>query len=176
MDSALKQRLIGAAVLVALAMIFLPMLLKGPDTAEPDAAQVPLEMPSAPDQEFETRELPLVAPSPVTAEGGVLGMETRPAGTSDDPNAVATVDQAGQPAARTDFDPSAEPTAVPAPGTRQAGGAAAKARDSTTAKPVSLMQNTPFGSSPKFPSEAEVTTPARSTPFSTYRPTGRRSG
>ena len=99
MDSALKQRLIGAAVLVALAMIFLPMLLKGPDTAEPDAARVPLEMPSAPDQEFETRELPLVAPSPVTAEGGVLGMETRPAARSDDPNAVATVDQTGQPAA-----------------------------------------------------------------------------
>ena len=113
MDSALKQRLIGAAVLVALAMIFLPMLLKGPDTAEPDAARVPLEMPSAPDQEFETRELPLVAPSPVTAEGGVLGMETRPA--SDDPNAVATVDQTGQPAARADFDPAAEP--APAPGT-----------------------------------------------------------
>ena len=120
MDSALKQRLIGAAVLVALAMIFLPMLLKGPDTAEPDAARVPLEMPSAPDQEFETRELPLVAPSPVTAEGGVLGMETRPGGTSDDPNAVATVDQAGQPAARTDFDPAADPAAAPAPGTVQA--------------------------------------------------------
>ena len=33
MESALKQRLIGAAVLVALAMIFLPMLLKGPDPA-----------------------------------------------------------------------------------------------------------------------------------------------
>jgi DedD protein len=120
MDSALKQRLIGAAVLVALAMIFLPMLLKGPDTAEPDAARVPLEMPSAPDQEFETRELPLVAPSPVTAEGGVLGMETRPAGTSDDPNAVATVDQTGQPAARTEFDPEAEPTPDPAPDTVQA--------------------------------------------------------
>ena len=39
MDSALKQRLIGAAVLVALAMIFLPMLLKGPDTAEPASAR-----------------------------------------------------------------------------------------------------------------------------------------
>ena len=115
MDSALKQRLIGAAVLVALAMIFLPMLLKGPDTAEPDAARVPLEMPSAPDQEFETRELPLVAPSPVTAEGGVLGMETRPA--SDDPNAVATVDQTGQPAARADFDPAAEPAPAPGIGT-----------------------------------------------------------
>lgn len=106
MDSALKQRLIGAAVLVALAMIFLPMLLKGPDTAEPDAARVPLEMPAAPDQAFETRELPLTAPSPVTADGGVLGMPQRPA--SDDPNAVATVDQTGQPAARTEFDPDAE--------------------------------------------------------------------
>lgn len=116
MDSALKQRLIGAAVLVALAMIFLPMLLKGPDTAEPDAARVPLEMPSAPDQAFETRELPLVAPSPVTAEGGVLGMEPRPA-ASDDPNAVATVDQTGQPAARTEFDPAAEPAAAPDTGT-----------------------------------------------------------
>jgi DedD protein len=120
MDSALKQRLIGAAVLVALAMIFLPMLLKGPDTAEPDAARVPLEMPSAPDQEFETRELPLVAPSPVTAEGGVLGMTPRPAATSDDPNAVATVDQTGQPAPRADFDPLAEPTPTPEAGTVQA--------------------------------------------------------
>jgi DedD protein len=120
MDSALKQRLIGAAVLVALAMIFLPMLLKGPDTAEPDAARVPLEMPSAPDQEFETRELPLVAPSPVTAEGGVLGMAPRPAPAGDDPNAVATVDQTGQPAARADFDPSAEPLPAPDAGTVQA--------------------------------------------------------
>ena len=119
MDSALKQRLIGAAVLVALAMIFLPMLLKGPDITDGDAAQVPLVMPSAPDQEFETRELPLTAPAPVTADGGVLGMQTRP-GASDDPNAVATVDQTGQPAARTEFDPAAEATTVPAPGTVEA--------------------------------------------------------
>ena len=112
MDSALKQRLIGAAVLVALAMIFLPMLLKGPDTAQPDAARVPLEMPSAPDQEFETRELPLTAPAAVTGEGGVLGMDRRLA-ASDDPNAVATVDQTNAPAARSAFDPGAE--AAPAP-------------------------------------------------------------
>lgn len=119
MDSALKQRLIGAAVLVALAMIFLPMLLKGPDTAEPDAARVPLEMPLAPDQAFETRELPLTAPGPVSADGGVLGMQTRPA-AGDDPNALATVDQSGQPAARTEFDPAAEPQPLPEPGAVQA--------------------------------------------------------
>ena len=31
MDAPLKQRLIGAAVLVALAVIFLPMLVDGPE-------------------------------------------------------------------------------------------------------------------------------------------------
>lgn len=96
MDSALKQRLIGAAVLVALAMIFLPMLLKGPDTAEPDAAQVPLDMPVAPDQEFETRELPLTAPSTATPEGGVLGLETNPP-AGDDPDALVTIGPDGRP-------------------------------------------------------------------------------
>ncbi|KFN41585.1 SPOR domain-containing protein [Arenimonas metalli] len=111
MDSALKQRLIGAAVLVALAMIFLPMLLKGPDTTEPDAARVPLEMPGAPDQAFETREVPLTLPAPEAPEGGVLGMDPRPA-ASDDPNAVATVDQTGLPPARTDVEP--EPEDAPA--------------------------------------------------------------
>lgn len=113
MDSALKQRLIGAAVLVALAMIFLPMLLRGPDTTEPDAAQVPLDMPAAPDQEFETRELPLTVPDAQAPEGGVLGMDTgpRPApGPGDDPNALATVDQSGAPAARSDYEPEPEGT------------------------------------------------------------------
>jgi DedD protein len=74
MDSQLKQRLIGAAVLVALAVIFLPMLLKGPDIKEPDAAQVPLSMPATPGQDYETRELPLVEPEAGSPKGGVLGM------------------------------------------------------------------------------------------------------
>ncbi|MFH1599540.1 MAG: SPOR domain-containing protein [Pseudomonadota bacterium] len=105
MDSALKQRLIGAAVLVALAMIFLPMLLQGPDVGEPDAAQVPLSMPAAPDQEFETRELPLAVPQPA-GEGSVLGGPSLP--TSEDPNAVATVDIDGNAAPRVDA-PAEEP-------------------------------------------------------------------
>lgn len=103
MDSALKQRLIGAAVLVALAMIFLPMLLKGPDTGTDDAAQVPLQAPTAPDQEFETREVPLALPTPSTPDDGVLGMDPAPPA---DPNAIATVDSTGAPAPRTDFDPT----------------------------------------------------------------------
>lgn len=94
MDSTLKQRLIGAAVLAALAIIFLPMLLKGPDVKEPDAAEVPLSMPATPGDEYETRELPLTEPERDVPPGGVLGMA--PAGSDEtasmpvpDENAVA---------------------------------------------------------------------------------------
>lgn len=104
MDSALKQRLIGAAVLVALAMIFLPMLLKGPDVADPDVAQVPLDMPAAPDQEFETRELPLTLPTPETPEDGVLGLDTAPPGDRN-PDGLVTLGPDGRPVGGTSADP-----------------------------------------------------------------------
>jgi cell division septation protein DedD len=88
MDSQLKQRLIGAAVLVALAVIFLPMLLKGPDVKEPDAAQVPLSMPATPGGEYETHELPLTEPAGGAPAGGVLGM------TPAEPEALPTPEAA----------------------------------------------------------------------------------
>ena len=73
MDTPLKQRLIGAVVLVALAVIFLPPLVKGP---APDSGvqDVPLRAPAAPAEgQFETRELPLVAPN-TPASGSATGM------------------------------------------------------------------------------------------------------
>lgn len=110
MDSALKQRLIGAAVLVALAMIFLPMLLRGPDPANQDAAQVPLDAPAAPDQEFETREVPLALPAPGPVDGasvtGAAPAATAPADAADADSATVTVDPDAA-APRVDFDPDA---------------------------------------------------------------------
>lgn len=76
MDTALKQRLVGAAVLVALAVIFLPMLVKGP-APDSGVSDVSIDMPPAPEGEMETRELPLVQPGNVPA-GGAVGMEARP--------------------------------------------------------------------------------------------------
>lgn len=76
MDTGLKQRLIGAAVLVALAVIFLPMLVKGP-APDSGVSNVPLDAPEAPDSEIETRDLPLVAPGDVP-KGGALGMDATP--------------------------------------------------------------------------------------------------
>ena len=74
MEPALKQRLWGAVILVALAVIFLPMLIQGP-APDSGVADVPLTMPNAPAGEYETRELPLVTPGEVP-EGGAVGMDT----------------------------------------------------------------------------------------------------
>lgn len=90
MDTPLKQRLIGAIVLVALAVIFLPMLVKGP-APDSGVANVPLAAPDAPgDGQFETRELPLVAPA-----GGATGLQSgqaKPVAEAAAPAAPPTVD------------------------------------------------------------------------------------
>ncbi|MBJ6983045.1 SPOR domain-containing protein [Luteimonas sp. MC1750] len=87
MDSGLKQRLIGAAVLIALAVIFLPMLVQGP-APDSGVSDLSLHVPSAPSGDYVTRDLPLVAPA-ATGSPGLLA----------DDGSVATVDTAtAQPA------------------------------------------------------------------------------
>ncbi|MDG2524802.1 SPOR domain-containing protein [Stenotrophomonas sp. HITSZ_GD] len=95
MDTALKQRLIGAIVLVALAVIFLPMLVKGP-APDSGVSDVPIEAPPAPaDGQFETRELPLVTPGNAP-QGGAVGMDTgAPAAVADAANPAAAAQEAG---------------------------------------------------------------------------------
>lgn len=105
MDTALKQRLIGAAVLVALAVIFLPMLVKGP-APDSGVSDVPLKMPDAPAGEMETRELPLAAPGEVP-KGGAVGMDATPVDRPQAAPAAAGADTAAA-------DPAAEPAADPA--------------------------------------------------------------
>ena len=80
METPVKQRLIGALVLALVAILFLPMLLK-PDVKSPDVSEVPLDMPKAPESQFETRDLPLNVPASKTPEGGVLGVPKPPVET-----------------------------------------------------------------------------------------------
>ncbi len=74
MDTALRNRIIGAIVLVALAVIFLPMLVKGP-ASDSGVSDISTDVPNAPDGQFETRELPLVTPGQAGANGAT-GMPT----------------------------------------------------------------------------------------------------
>ena len=95
MEPALKQRVVGAAVLVALAVIFLPMLIKGP-APESGVSDVPLKLPDAPqgDGTLQTRELPLVAPGAAPASG-VVGLDASDARTEEtaEPASNATTDE-----------------------------------------------------------------------------------
>ncbi|MFT4196442.1 MAG: SPOR domain-containing protein [Pseudoxanthomonas sp.] len=81
MDSKLKQRIIGAVVLVALAVIFLPMLVKGP-AKDGGASDVSLDTPNAPADQFETRELPLAGAGETPAGTQPAPLTTTPAATA----------------------------------------------------------------------------------------------
>lgn len=67
MDTALKQRLVGASVLIALAVVVLPMLLGGrPDQSNPESQKI--ELPPRPAElDFETRRYPVRDEKPPAA-------------------------------------------------------------------------------------------------------------
>lgn len=116
MDSALKQRLLGAAVLIALAIIFVPMFLS--NTPQQENSTLNLDIPKAPERNFETRTLPVAEPS------------AAPAAPASDPNKVVTVDTKAPPR----FDAHPE-IATPAPAAKVPV-AEAKPATTTEAKPV----------------------------------------
>lgn len=87
MDTGLKQRLIGASVLIALAVIFVPMLL---DRPEPSTADVGLPTEAQPARDFNTRVVPLTPPTAAPAPAAATG--AAPVTSADDPDRVATVD------------------------------------------------------------------------------------
>ncbi len=73
MDKLLKQRLIGASILIALAVIFLPMLFDSPEEQALDR-ELTIELPSPPGDRPPIRRLPLDpdqarAPTPETRAG-----------------------------------------------------------------------------------------------------------
>lgn len=76
MDEQLKQRLVGAAVLVLLAVIFIPMILDQPPEPAPRIKSSPV--PEKPDESFSSRIIPLDAPKTPMVEArrsGTLPVE-----------------------------------------------------------------------------------------------------
>jgi DedD protein len=120
MDSAQKQRLLGAAVLIALAVIFVPMFIGNAPPSESGTIQN-LEIPPEPDRKFETRTLavdanapaapaqPGAAPSPVDR---IVTVDTAGAGDKAPTKAEGQAD-AGKPVA-TPAPPKAETATAPA--------------------------------------------------------------
>lgn len=101
MDNVLKRRLIGASILIALAVIFLPMLLVGPEP-ELDDRRLSEALPEMPAADREVRRIPLdpglarVPPSRVddSSDGIDAGVDAGP----DDRGAAAGGESAVAPA------------------------------------------------------------------------------
>lgn len=88
MDLALKQRLVGAIVLIALAVIFLPMILDGSGT--PEQLQVGVDIPEpaeAPESQFDQPDV----------ESELAAGESA-AGSGDDSGGTADTGTGGEPA------------------------------------------------------------------------------
>ena len=137
METPVKQRLIGALVLALVAILFLPMLLK-PDVKAPDVSEVPLDMPKAPESEFETRDLPLNVPSSKAPEGGVLGVPRAPV------NAVAETPIVDQPI----VGQSIPPAYTPAGSTLPVTGGTVEAPKPVDVKPVTTALSKPVDVKP----------------------------
>ncbi len=103
MDSGLKKRLIGAAVLIVLAVIFVPMLLPGKSGGD----GVSLDIPPAPSGDLQTRILK-VGPDAASAGSAAQATVT-------DPDRVATLNLEGHAVPKAQVAPAAAATAVRVP-------------------------------------------------------------
>jgi DedD protein len=116
MDSALKQRLLGAAVLIALAIIFVPMMLSNAPQKQ-DTTTENLAIPAPPERKFEIRTLPVESPSAPTpsSTSATAPDPNKPDPNKPDPNKIVTVDThaPARPDARPE-DNTAPPAAAPA--------------------------------------------------------------
>lgn len=111
MDKVLKRRLVGATILIALAVIFIPMLLDDPDSGYGER-RLAVDLPASPDAGREIRRLPLdpdTARRPVTP---LTDIEEAPRRLEPDTDPVpdAVDDPPETPVAETEIPPP-----VPAP-------------------------------------------------------------
>ncbi len=136
MNEQLKKRLTGAVVLVALAVIFIPMLLDGDDQRMSSYGS---NVPERPDSEFETIDIPLQLPAePARADARVVDSvqqaRTYEAAAVPAPESVATLATAPpvQPVQ------SAKPAVTPAAAALKPAAAALKPTDAPQAWVVQL--------------------------------------
>lgn len=113
MDPALKQRLLGAVVLIALAIIFVPMLFSGSGPKQ-DSATVDLEIPPPPSREFETRVLTVDAVNQDPSRQAAQPAATAEPVTTVDTKVPPRVEAMPDAPAATEAKPETAPASVPA--------------------------------------------------------------
>jgi DedD protein len=154
MDSQLRTRLIGAAVLVGLAVIFLPMLLES--DAEPQTSgateEIPLDIPEPGAEGLQTRTLPIRDEAPLVEIDATA------------PDPIARVDTARAPAPvrrLASEDQAALEAQQESEGQNNAAQSVAESSPATSSVPrnESPAPQASEGSSPSSPAAAPVTSP-----------------
>lgn len=150
----MKTRLLGAAVLIALLVLIVPMFFPSHPPAAPGDQSVSLAIPPAPDRDLQTRTMSLNPDASAPAIPASTGATVIPAAGNGSSDQLATVDipshrptdvETGAAGAATATPPPATPAASqpviqPQPQAPKAGSAPAKAPPST---PVSKPAPTP---------------------------------
>jgi len=96
MDPSTKRQLVGAGVLVALAVIFLPMIFSGSE--DPDDVDVPVEVPPREEEEPEPEELTEQPPEDEGEPEELLGDPLELDQRVEDPDEAPGVEEAEEPA------------------------------------------------------------------------------
>ena len=155
MDSGLKKRLLGAVVLIALAVIFVPMLLPGHSNS--GSQSVSVKIPPEPSNEMQTRILQ------VGPDGASAGSSTQAALI--DPDHVSTLDlenRAAQKAQKAQTDASTLPiaatnapvTSAPIASTSASAPASAAAQIASKPESAPTVAKAPASSAPDSSAEA----------------------
>lgn len=114
MDKSLQKKLVGAAVLIALAVIFLPMLLDGERTSEPLTMNI--EIPPKPVFEIPNRlEARAPVPAPILVEPEQPRATPQPAPSPVASSAPAAVEKPVKPAEKTVPQSESRPAAAKPP-------------------------------------------------------------
>lgn len=151
MDRQLKQRVVGAAVLVALGVVFIPLILDQ-DTLETRPAEA-VDIPPPPQDAFESRVEPV-------DEAAIAELEQRAANRVELPDDVAAMEEGpGEAASTTDSGAEAGATAGTAPPTPPAPEPPPRVAPADEITPPAAAKSPPPAPPPPAP-EAPVTRPA----------------
>jgi DedD protein len=156
MERQRKERLVGAAVLIMLAVIFIPMILD--NSVQPESGIVGTNIPPQPEGGFASRVIPLTS---TTGGGGEAGAGTEAGTTPANVSAAATVataekpqDTVTAPAAST---PPPAPAAPVAPATPPVTTSSAPSSPVTAPAKEITAREIPARVEPAHPSAAGVT-------------------
>ncbi|OOG56948.1 SPOR domain-containing protein [Rhodanobacter sp. C03] len=147
----MKTRLLGAAVLIALAVLFLPMIFNGKSPTPGGDQSVSLAIPAAPDRDLQTKTMSLNPDAAVAASStapAIAASATQPAATAVAKGAgdqLATVNIGSNRPRDVETDPDAGRAPTPTTVTPGSG--------TSPSQPLIPMQARPTASAPPAPSQ-----------------------